>query len=423
MTIDTLRADHLGSYGYPRPVSPFLDRLAADGLRFERAVSSISHTAPSHASILTGLHPAQHRVRRNGETLDPRFETIASVLGRAGLRSAGYPATQFLGGLRSRFDHFKNWKGYQPSEKVLQKALDWIRWRTEDGPYFIWIHLFDVHEWYHDERVNPLALDEVRDFALGGEDLMDFVAEHHGVELAAFPGRTDKLISAHDRYDAQILKVDRALENFFSELESTAPTQNSLWIVTSDHGEGLGSHGFLGHGKYVYNEQLLVPLILRFSDRRYRGRVIDEQVQLVDLAPTLADWFGLELSQPSMAVSGRSLRPLIDGKASWDELAFAQRRPADERRVRDGWRAGEQYSLQSRDLKIILGTDQVAELYRLDQDPLELEDRFDPQSPGVRPHLRQLQKLIDQYMVDGATVGERAIQPEFVEELKALGYL
>ena len=139
ITIDTLRADHLGTYGYPRGVSPFLDDLAARSVVFDRAFSSCSHTAPSHASIFTSLQPAQHRILVNGELLDEKLVTIAEVLGANGYATAAFTPVKFLTGLSAGFDHFGASKRYENADEVLARASRWIEQTGREKPAFVWI--------------------------------------------------------------------------------------------------------------------------------------------------------------------------------------------------------------------------------------------------------------------------------------------
>jgi arylsulfatase A-like enzyme len=425
ITVDTLRADHLGCYGYPRQVSPFLDSLAEDSVVFQNAFSASSHTAPSHATLLTSLYPAQHNLLRNGEKLADELVTLAEVFQDAGYATAGFTPVRFLNGLGQGFDEFRSGEVYVPAQGVVGWALDWLERRRSSDRVFLWVHLFDVHEWYKDEHLDAAALEFVATQAqLQNRDLEEYLQRAQGLPAGDFPGHRGA-IETVDRYDAQLWSVDRQLDRLYQFVHGSAFAEDSLWIITSDHGEGLGNHGFLGHGKYIYNEQLRVPLIVHATDRRYRASLNQSQVELVDLAPTLAEIVGGSFDAQPLPIEGRSLvRLLGDSTTRWEAAAaFAQRRPVDEKRLLEGWAPGDVFAFQESGRKLIVNTTGGTELYDLVHDPFEHVNLADSE-PGEIDDV--VQELIDRYnqMVEqGKVVGTGEIQPEFVDELKALGYL
>jgi arylsulfatase A-like enzyme len=137
VTIDTLRADHLGSYGYPRNVSPFLDELASRGARFAQALTTIAHTAPSHASMFTGLPPMRHGVRANGQTLDASTPTLAGALRAAGWDTAAFTSVKFLGGVSNGFQTVSAVR--RGADQVTREAIEWLGSRDSSRPFFIWV--------------------------------------------------------------------------------------------------------------------------------------------------------------------------------------------------------------------------------------------------------------------------------------------
>lgn len=424
VTIDTLRADHLGSYGYPRGVTPFLDRVAESSVVFDLAVSSSSHTAPSHASLFTSLQPAQHRVLTNGEQLDPRLLTIAEVLADAGYATAAFTPTKFLQGLDAGFGHFSVSDRYQSAPEVLDRARSWLQTLADGQRLFAWIHLYDVHEWnsprhHHVEEQAWVATHaELQD-----AELADWLRRHHGVPEDFDPGRWS-VAEAVNLYDGQLYAVDRALEAFFEGLEGTGLLDESAVIVTSDHGEGLGNHRIMGHGQYIYDEQILVPLMIHTPDGRYRPRRVHEMVRLVDLAPTLAELAGTSMSAQPITVVGSSMASLLEGGGRWTVTkAFAQRRPADERRLGMGWLPGDVYAVRGLRHKLIVNTQGPCELYDLERDPFELDNRCSSRDERSQELLREVTDLYDLYQNQGAAFQSGVASPEVIEELKALGYL
>ena len=418
ITIDTLRADHLGLYGYPRETSPFLDSLGGEGLVFETAYSSCSHTAPSHASLFTSLYPAQHRVLRNGEELHDSLPTLAQLFRERGYRTAAFTTTSFLKGLDSGFDHFHHETEFHPAADLLGRAADWIRARDPREKLFVWIHLFDVHEWSVGEHLDKEALATIRSRGPKGAAFLGYLSREHGVDLKFGQAKVRRAV---DRYDAQILSVDRELRRFFD----ATPAPCGLWIVTSDHGEGLGNHRHMGHGKTLYEEQIRVPLLFYFADRRYAVRRIGGLARLVDVAPTLAELLGTSFEGAGIPPAGRSFLPLFEDPGTpWEvRTVFAQRRPADELRLKQGWIPGEVYALRTDRYKVIGHSGGENEVYDLTVDPFELENLAASGDAELERLLEGLERSYRGLVEQGEHLGHGEINPEYVEELRALGYL
>ena len=223
------------------------------------------------------------------------------------------------------------------------------------------------------------------------------------------------------RYDGQLLYTDRQLRAFFEAMGG-----RGLWIVTSDHGEGLGNHRYMGHGKSVYDEQIRVPLVFYFGDQRYAPRRIEGLVRLVDVAPTLAELAGGSFAGETIPTVGESLLPLFeDPEASWSiRTVFAQRRPADELRLKQGWISGDVFALRTERLKVIGHSGGENEIYDLAEDPFELDNLYGGREDDE--HRRLLEGLRRRYLAlvaQGEEFGTGGINPKYVEELKALGYL
>lgn len=423
VTIDTLRADRLGSGGYARQTSPFLDRLAAEGTQFTRAYSSCSHTAPSHATLFTGLEPAQHGLLRNGETLHDELLTLAEIFRRAGYRTGAFSTVGFVDGLAQGFGTFSTWRQFRPATEVLGRARQWIATQGSGARLFVWIHLFDVHQWEPLDQVDPEGRAQIDREELQGETLASYLEEHHGMGFEVF--ERSVVVEAANRYDGQVWSTDRALASFW---EALGPSfhDDALWVITSDHGEGLGNHGSLGHGEQIYDTQLRVPLF--FVGRGVTpGLRIEQPVGLVDLAPTLAERIGASFEDQRFPIAGRSLGPLLAGGERPPAPLWAQRRPVDAVRIEEGWDDNEVFSRVDEGLKIIVRTDGRYELYDLENDPYELDDlatRDDPEIGRRRDQL--LRQAVQQYQVmtrQGAEVAGDGIDPSHIEELEALGYL
>ena len=417
VTIDTLRPDHLGCYGYARETSPFLDRLASAGVRFTNVLSSISHTAPAHATIFTGLPPASHGLVKNGMVLDERATGMAELFSAAGYETAAFYNTRFLGGTSAGFDV----RRAAPNEgyRVLAAASKWIQEERTSDRFFLWMHLFDPHHWNQDHLAPVAEIEEVRSkLAWSDEELYAYVAELHGI-MDADPESMDQYIGWFDSYDGHILRADRLLERFEEVLVEEGLDADTLWVITSDHGEGLGAHGYAGHTARIYNEQLRVPLIVYASDGSFGSCVIDALAQHVDLLPTFADLLGAELRGLDPHIDGRSLLPLLEGDVEWpSRIAFAERSRLDDEPSLTG--------LQTTEFKLLVHGDGREEFFDLSVDPREQEDL------GQTPERTRLRALLDQRLTffgarapspaEGA--GEtQSVSEDWHEELKALGYI
>jgi arylsulfatase A-like enzyme len=425
VTIDTLRADHLGTYGYPRGVSPFLDDLADRSVVFDSAFSSCSHTAPSHASLFTSLQPAQHNLLINGEHLDDRLLTIAEVLSQQGYRTAAFTPVKFLNGLSAGFDRYSASRAYEPAEAVLARALQWLEETGPETRSFVWIHLYDVHEWRAPKRLHRQAVRWVVENAEPRRGkLRLWLREHHGLPADRRESKVP-IVRAINRYDGQLYAVDRALKEFYGELGAHGLLNDSIWFITSDHGEGLGNHDRMGHGQYIYDEQIRVPLLVHSPTPRFAtGRVLS-MVHLVDVAPTIAALVGSNMETQVIPVVGQSILPLLhDRQAPWTATeAFSQRRPADERRIKEGWVPGEVYATRSTARKLIINTEGSCEYYDLGADPFEINNVCDPLDPDIADLIGVLTGAFEAMQSQGEAMQSGVVSPEVIEELKALGYL
>jgi arylsulfatase A-like enzyme/Tfp pilus assembly protein PilF len=288
VSIDTLRADHLGCYGASSK-TPTLDGLAAEGVLFERAVSHVPLTLPSHTSMLTGTYPIRNGVRDNGAyRLGRDHRTLASIF-----RAGGYRTGAFVGsfpldsrfGLDQGFDVYDDVVGEatsydvkiaeRPADEVLRPAARWIV-EGSDEPFFAFVHLYDPHSPY--EPPPPFA----RRFEA-------------------------------DPYSGEIAYVDDALGRFFSRLADAGRMENTIVVVTSDHGEGLGEHGEKTHGMFAYDSTLHVPLIFRWKGAIPEGVRVAARVRLIDVAPTLTALAGLP---PDRGFQGASLVDAFAGRGA-----------------------------------------------------------------------------------------------------------
>ena len=267
ITIDTLRADHLPSYGYPVDTAPFLTELAAQSVEFQSAFAHSATTGPSHASLFTSLYPLQHRVQNNGQVLNESFVTLAEILSERGFDTAAFVSgnahfkdsriaqgfVDFDQPPGNRLAKNGEMKLYRPANETTDAVIRWFEDRQEDGPVFLWVHYFDPHKPLqppveHLEQVSPKSVTE-------REQLLEYLVREQGSKFTE-NDTLDKVI----QYDAEIRFVDAEIGRLFEAVQAeSAPS--TLWIVTSDHGQGLANHRWFGHHRFIYNEQLRVPLL------------------------------------------------------------------------------------------------------------------------------------------------------------------
>jgi arylsulfatase A-like enzyme len=446
VTIDTLRADHVSCYGYPRATTPFLDSLAARGARFTRAVAAYNCTAPSHATMLTGLVPAVHGVLQNGSTLDPAALDLAELFQAAGYASAAFLNVGFLRAIAGSFGHVDARdvaRGHVPSgAEVVDAALAWLEEARARARFFLWVHLYDPHEWQRAVRTHG---DDPAPLWNGAtpDGFWERLAELHGLS-APEPGKPyavawsdskqaregtgfwkpERYPSCVDAYDELVLFADRQLERLHARLEGLGLPGRTLWIVTADHGEGLASHGVPGHGPRVYQEQLRVPLVLHASDGSIPARVVDELVAHVDLFPTVAETLGLAVHGRAGLYEGRSLWPLLGaGSAAWPgRPVFSQRCPVEGREAAE---EDELFALQDARQKLILrrgaGGAEVGEFYDLASDPRELVDLglAARAAAGLRA---ALEERLRTYRAFAPERTQTEVSEEWLQELRELGY-
>jgi len=431
VTFDTLRADHLTSYGYPRDTTPFLARLAAQGVLFENALASVSHTAPSHATMFTGLPPRVHGVRQNGNKLAAEVPSLPGLFAQRGFASAAFLGAQFLSGITHGFEHVS--QRAPTTATLVDQATEWVKVRGGQ-PFFLWLHVYDPHQWKR-PRIPDWARESVIASRPGdGGAFLDEIASLHGFpahepeDYLAWSGNNGQgtryaalprefVARFIDDYDGSIRFSDHEVERLYQALEQPGAGRKGLWIFTCDHGEGLGSHGYEGHGGRIYNEQLRVGLVFHATDGSLPSRRVQELAGHVDLLPTLSELFGLAWQPPNGEFFGRSLVPLLLGTAGLPErLFFAEQRRSDG----EADEGDEMVAIQDRRHKLIRYPDGREEFFALERDPLELHDAG--KSDARRAELRAaLEERLRFFSALGA--GElQAPAPEFLKELEDLGY-
>jgi arylsulfatase A-like enzyme len=306
VSIDSLRHDHLHCYGYARQTSPTIDALAREGVLFRTVVSPTSWTLPAHLTLLTSLPPEAHGAVDDGLRLRDNARFLAEVLWQAGYTTAGFVSAPYLDaayGFSQGFDHYDDYTVAKMSQRrahqgVTSPALLTIvsRWLAnwEAGgrrrPFFIFMHMWDVHYDY----APPPPYDSMFDPDYRGTVTSDDYEYGEQVHPDMDPRDLQHIIAL---YDGEIRFTDSYLGLALDRLRALRVLDNTIIVVTADHGDEFFEHGHKGHGKALYDETVLVPLVIRFPPRVPKNRGVDGQVRLMDVAPTILSLAGL--SQPA----------------------------------------------------------------------------------------------------------------------------
>lgn len=432
VVIDTLRADHLGCYGYARAQTPKLDALAARGARFTAARAASSWTLPSVASILTGRYPAEHGAERLVSVLSDDQVTIAETLAGAGYETAAFSANVSLvipeSGFAQGFERFDVLEGTldpnrsadpvlvrdgtnraaqaASADSVTDAALRWLGSRQHpERPYFLYVHYFDPHASY----TPPAAYAER--FGVAADDPL----LQHGQGFVTFgskPPAAPELAKLVALYDAEIAFTDHEVGRL---LDGLGPAAETVVVVTADHGEEFGDHGGMLHGKTLFEEMLRVPLLVAGADLP-AARVVDAPVSLVSIPATLAELAKVAKVAPAAGLAGRSLVPALRGTPEAPVTIFADLAPTG---------ATHRAAAIDGAWKLILNRGFAAALFDLASDPGEHTSLH--QSNGERT--MALQKALGEHNKAGykaraaAPPKERALDADRRERLRQLGYV
>jgi arylsulfatase A-like enzyme len=432
VTLDTFRADHLRSFGYPRDTAPFIDSLLARGTLFRRVVSSCSRTAPAHATIFTGLYPFQHGILANGDRLPEGAWTIAVAAASAGYEVAGFSAVRFLAGrigfpegddLNLRRGGPRGVRNNLTAKQQVDRVIRWLGQRGRRDRVFLWVHFFDAHSW-RNERLTKTVYAQPEEAADHGA-VYELAVEKRGVPPGFFATRT-KLLELYDAYDARIRFIDRHFRRLHEHFERRGWNERTLWVVVADHGEGLGAHAYAGHSLRLYEEQVRVPLALVDGGRRFRPRATDTPVRSIDIVPTLVELIGARAGAVPAGASGTSLLGWIDGGGSLalqPRMALSQRRKLKEAEERESGLPEELDAIQNERYKLIVGSDGGAELYDVLADRWERTNLAGTGIADERALAAERDRLFASLpRLRGPGTGA-AVDAETESELRALGYI
>jgi arylsulfatase A-like enzyme len=441
ITVDTLRPDHLGCYGYERPTSPVIDTLARRGVVFRVAITAAGRTVQSFPSILTGVYPMVHGLRYEGqshEILEGRL-TLTHVLKENGYES--FAVTQGLNvGLHRDFDMYdpdiyldpEGKKVYLPTKSdsdATRKAVQWLRGRKrKDAPFFLWLR-YNAPHWPYEA---PSPYTEMFDPDYRGPHTFNDEAGP-GVERGdiifgktRLPKREVEHAVAH--YDGEVACADHAAGELFGALESMGLLPRTIVVLTADHGENLGEHDyFFEHGAYLYEPTVRVPLIISYPPSVPAGKTVTTQARTIDIVPTVLDVAGIPVPP---GLQGQSLLPRMLGRPDGPTpLAYSESGRnfyrENPRQYVEGV-AGKWRMMRSDRFKLIMiptrSGGPIWEFYDLEADPGEranVLDRFPQEEQALRRALLTI--VAGDPMKDDRE--EPALPPGLEDDLRSLGYV
>ncbi|MFN8545780.1 MAG: sulfatase [Candidatus Binatia bacterium] len=434
VSIDSLRRDHVHAYGYGRDTTPVIDGLAAEGTRFETVVAPTPWTLPSHLTLLTSLPPEVHGVVDDGLQIRRESTTfLTQVLWDAGYATAGFVSGPYLdasNGFSQGFEHYDDYtvakQNFDASHRsitspaLVRLVSEWLTGWNDGGrqrPFFLFVHMWDVHYDY----TPPPPYDTLFD--------PDYAGHVNGVDFLNNPAinaEMDPRDLAHvvALYDGEIRFTDEHLGRILAQLRALGVLDETLVVVTADHGDEFFEHGHKGHAKVVYDESVLVPLVMRFPGHVPAGRTIGPQVRLMDVAPTILSLVGVPpprgfgMPSPKVAGAERDLVPLMAAEhpESLPEVpAFSGIQVADAPRPLS--------AIRTRTRKLIEGLHDPTwqELYDLETDPSEQRNLVrSPADDGA-----SLRSVLGDWRAQWTADRARrtALTSEQRARLRALGYL
>ena len=434
ITVDTLRKDHVSSYGYPYKTTPFIDMISKTGTVFENAYTVSSHTAPSHTSMFTGLYPSNHGVLRNHDSLANDIYNIKKHFEKNGFKVAGFPATNFLEGKIS-FDNIKDKyndvvKGKQgwflTASQNIERAKAWLTKETsKNDKIFFWLHLYDAHQWQKRGRMDEKyfkTIDELKK----DNTYYDYQINKLNIPLEFYNSKDD-LLEKIATYDAKIKMINDTLLDFFQFIINKRKGGKFLIILTSDHGEGLGNHNYDSHGKYLYNEQIKVPLVFWSNTKLIPQKREDSFISSIDLFATIVDLVNIPLSSDELKnQDGISYKDIITNDSNHNlyekrKFCISERRPKDETELRKSWIDGRVNCIVDKKGKYIYNEKGKDEFFDLENDSFELSNIISDKQSLANSYNKKLSYETSKFK--SVDIKNQNLTPKEVKELKALGYL
>lgn len=425
---DTLRADHLSCYGYDRPTSPELDKLALQSAVFHHAISTAPYTLPSHASMFTGqlpmMHMAQTYINSDGfkhqrgelvhRPLAEEFVTLAEAFQEIGYRTAGFAAnTVFLDSRTGLAQGFQEYFNERLGVRMLnEQIVPWVAKHREE-PFFLFINYMDTHKPYNTKRVDGF-MEHVE--GLKSVPLLRGLYPTVMMQKQASP---EQLQTQKDVYDLAIRNLDRGIGELMGELRELGQYDNSLIIFTSDHGEFLGEHDYLTHWKDVYEEVVHVPLIMKYPGQHVKLRMAQttSTVQIPHMIVNALKGSKLEGYREQFETKLGAGMLVVESRFSHDKDYYNRKWGHRFKRVR--------FAIYEGPHKYIHSTNGEHALFDLEADPNELRNILEQKSSVADAMRVNLESLLESAPTPKMVTDDSmpAIEAEELKELKDLGYL
>jgi arylsulfatase A-like enzyme len=448
ITIDTLRADHLGCYGGSDDGTPMIDALSSGGATFLRATSQVPLTLPSHTSILTSTYPPIHGVRDNAKyRFGGSLPTLAGILKETGYQTAAFVSAFVLDsrfgldrGFQTYNDKIQNqayfyfstasppfalaalfklvgfappYKPERKADKTTEAVIEWME-ENSGNRFFLWIHFFDPH--------GPLNPPPPYDTLYISPDTDPLEFRKKMATYSSLLGKADANALTEEEiegiralYMGEVTYTDHYIGQLTEKLKELGIADRTLTILTADHGQSISEHGYIGHDRELYRDIMQIPLIFHFPGRIPGGMKIDNQVQSIDIMPTTLDLLGIGTHE---VCSGRSLMPLIlsRSRVSEDPDVYLETLHPRLNKMK-------LVGLSSGNYKYFRGIEgEREELYRIDTDPQEKENLL-IQMPQKAEEMRNKLLELLEGMKDKADTREIPLDPQTMEAMKALGYI
>ena len=409
ISIDTLRPDHLGCYGYGRPTSPAIDEFCRSAVVFNNAIAPAPSTLPSHASLFTGLIPQHHGAKASTRTpLADEYLTLAELFSAIDFATAAFVDGGQMNpqwNLDQGFDLYNS----QSSAAYLMntfadrvdEAVDWLRTTSPDR-YMLFLHTYEVH---HPYTPSPEALAAVAPRRAGNMETEFSVQTLRRINNGRIELTGRRLRDIVTTYDAEIRSMDSGFASLLEGLRQRPDWDRTVVVLLSDHGEEFSEHERVGwHSHTLYDELLRVPLVIRLPGEALAGRRVDEMVRLIDVAPTIADLFDL----PGIAYEGTSLLSLAAGHGrAVVPSTIAQR---------DRWQEQHPTALRTPRWKLYSG-----QLFDLLTDPAEQIDQAARHPTVVAALEAEIERLIS--AATPMPTDSIEIDDDLREQLRSLGYI
>lgn len=421
ISIDTLRADHLGCYGYKKNTTPNLDKFALESIQFMQAFSASPWTLPSHMSILTSLYPDVHKVMEKESTLDPVWPLLAQVMKMADYNTAGFVRSCVW--MNPEFGFDRGFDIYVVSddnaEQVNKSVFSWLT-NHKDDTFFLFLHYYDVHsDWRTLPYDSPPPYSRMflpgykGNFTGCGEEICasEYLVELNKKKIILPPEDRDYI---RGMYDGGIRYTDTHVGELLKKIDGLGLRENTLVVITSDHGEEFQEHNRFLHDQ-VYNETMHVPLLMRFPARIPIKKRVNQPVEIIDILPTILDLIKIK---PQNHFQGRTLVPAINGedKSKGTDI-YGTGRTGQELIIRDNLKFI--YTLPTK----------KKELYDLKKDPGEQINLADSDKhkvgimmKGLLEWMKRNEKWRKRFKA-GKTKRKGELSKNEIERLKSLGYL